>query len=203
MSAGGRAIAAIGDIGLACTSLNLMIRTWVIWKGNRFVHVVLLVISLGHWIVLALDVANLEGMIRPGEGCVVHITHANVNATVFVYSLCYDFIVLILTIVGLSRKKSKSPLITRLYSQGVMYFVVTVATYITPTVFGFLDVEQMVNMTGICGMAFQLMIASSRAVRILLDLRDSPSSEMSEETGDTGVALTSHIPVHGSMPAAV
>lgn len=49
-------------------------------------------------------------------------------------ALCYDFVVMVLSIVKLSRQPSKSPLMKRLRAQGLVYFVVAVVTYITPTV---------------------------------------------------------------------
>ncbi|KAF8547862.1 hypothetical protein OG21DRAFT_839423 [Imleria badia] len=120
-----------------------MIRTWVIWKDSRLVHTVLLVFALGHWIVLALDAANLQAIGK--NDCIIDITHPALNAAVFVYSLCYDFLVLVLSIVGLSRQSSKSPLMKRLRAQGLVYFMVAVVTYIVPTVFAFLGVNREID----------------------------------------------------------
>lgn len=48
--------------------------------------------------------------------------------------MCYDFLVLILSIVKLSKQQSQSPLKERLRTQGVLYFAVAAIAYIPPTV---------------------------------------------------------------------
>lgn len=49
-------------------------------------------------------------------------------------ALIYDFLVLVLSTVGLSKRPSKSPLRKRLRAQGLVYFVIAVITYIPPAV---------------------------------------------------------------------
>lgn len=48
--------------------------------------------------------------------------------------MCYDFLVLILSIVKLSTQPSKSRLGERLRAQGLLYFAVAAIAYILPTV---------------------------------------------------------------------
>ncbi|KAF8452288.1 hypothetical protein L210DRAFT_2024675 [Boletus edulis BED1] len=156
-------IAISGDIALGCSSMNFMIRTWVIWKDTRLVHILLVIFALGQWIVLALDVANLRPTQIPG-GCKIYITHREVNAAVLVYSVCYDFLVLVLSIVALSRQRSKSPLIQRLRAQGFVYFVVAVVTYIPPTVFAFMGVNHVLAMTGITATTARYLISPNHGI---------------------------------------
>ncbi|KAH0835765.1 hypothetical protein J3R83DRAFT_9603 [Lanmaoa asiatica] len=220
---GAISLAVSADIALGCSSTNLMIRTWVIWKDSRLVHILLLIMALGHWIVLALDVTNLQATKLNGK-CAVHVVRPEMNAIVFVYSLCYDFLVLVLSIVGLSRRPSKSPLMKRLRTQGLVYFVVAVVTYIPPTAFALLNVNHMVSMTGLSGNNDRKVshilesgsgdrdwltptclstIASYRAVRSLLGLRTPKSSQASEESVENDVPLTSQIPVPTTTPTVI
>ena len=46
----------------------------------------------------------------------------------------YDLLVFLLSVVGLSREQSKSPLKGRLRAQGILYFAVAVIAYIPPSV---------------------------------------------------------------------
>ena len=48
--------------------------------------------------------------------------------------MCYDFLVLVLSIVKLSKQPSKSPLKERLRAQGLLYFVVAAMAYIPASV---------------------------------------------------------------------
>ena len=48
--------------------------------------------------------------------------------------MCYDLIVLVLSIVNLSRQSSKSPLKDRLRAQGLLYFAIATMANILPIV---------------------------------------------------------------------
>ncbi|KAG6373700.1 hypothetical protein JVT61DRAFT_6374 [Boletus reticuloceps] len=194
-----------------------MIRTWVIWKDTRLVHILLVVFALGQWIVLALDVANLHPTQIPG-GCRIYITHQAVNAAVLVYSVCYDFIVLVLSIVALSRQRSKSPLIQRLRAQGFVYFVVAVVTYIPPTVFAFMDVNCMIHsllelaVIQICTTScagYDWPYCNDCQYDCLMQSCEVTSRsshtrlKLSEESVENEVPLTSQIPVQTTIPTTV
>lgn len=49
---------------------------------------------------------------------------------------CYDLLVFVLSVVGLSRKRSDSPLKKCLYFQGTVYFAIAGLAYIPPLVRG-------------------------------------------------------------------
>jgi len=198
--------AIVGDIAMGCASANFMIRTWVIWKDSHLVHALLLFFALGHWIVLALDVANLRPFNIHGR-CGVTMIHSEINAAVFLYSMLFDFLVLVLSVVRLSRESSKSSsLVKRLRSQGIVYFVVSVITCIPPTIFSLMGVVELLSLTGFVAMTAST-IASYRAVRSLLGLRmhhegDSQATQESVDDRDR-VALSTQIMVQVTAPTAI
>ncbi|KAF8122316.1 hypothetical protein EV363DRAFT_1182992 [Boletus edulis] len=122
-----------GAIAIGASSANLMIRTWVIWQNSRPVHLLLLLLSLGHWTVLALDTVNIKSF-RSNGACTIYLMHPAVSAGVFVYTMCYDFLVFVLSIIKLSKEPCRSPLSECLRSQGLLYFAVAVVANILPTV---------------------------------------------------------------------
>ena len=62
-----------------------------------------------------------------------------------VVAMCYDFLVLVLSIVGLSRQPSKSLLKERLRTQGLLYFAVVTVTCIPPTVWALHATSRVTN----------------------------------------------------------
>jgi len=177
-----------GTIAIGCSSTNLMIRTWVIWKDSRLIHILLSLAALGHWTVLILDMANLRSWGSDGD-CIVSLVHPSLGATLFVYTMCYDFFVLVLSFIKLSKQSSKSPLTERLRTQGLLYFVVVALSYIPPTVFSFLDCAALLGITSSCALTAST-IASSRVVRSLLILRTPHSSGLREDAERDTVLTT-------------
>ncbi|KAG1845705.1 hypothetical protein DFJ58DRAFT_505941 [Suillus subalutaceus] len=60
-------LAFSSNIVVGCTSTNLVIRTWSIWKTNRFVCVFMALATLGHWFTLILGTHPHLGK-RTGTG---------------------------------------------------------------------------------------------------------------------------------------
>jgi len=133
------------------------------------VHLLLLLLALGHWTILALDVANFKAF-RSDRVCVVQSIHPAVNAGALVYTTCYDLLVFVLSIVKLSRQPSKSPLNEHLRAQGLLYFAVATMANVLPMVFAFLGSDGMVDITGVFWVTASAIV-SCRAVRSLLGLR--------------------------------
>ncbi|KAI9462117.1 hypothetical protein HD554DRAFT_1476745 [Boletus coccyginus] len=180
------------DITVGSASTNLMIRTWVIWKNSRPVHLLLLLLALGHWTILLTDSAFLRASKSNGV-CVSYYTQPMVIAGVFVYTMCYDLLVLLLTVVKLSYQPSKSPLKERLYAQGILYFTVAATVNLLPMVFTFLGSEITADIAG-CFALTASTIVSCRLVRSLLGLRTPRPSDMPDENDKGTQVLTTQLP---------
>ncbi|KAI9462606.1 hypothetical protein HD554DRAFT_1452003 [Boletus coccyginus] len=124
--------------------------------------------------------------------CVTHFTQPGVTAGVYVYTVCYDLLVLVLSVVKLSYQPSKSPLKEHLRAQGILYFTVAAIANIPPMVFAFLDSDVMVNITGTFAIAVSTIV-SCRAVRSLFDLRTPRQSHMLDENGEDLQVLTTRL----------
>jgi hypothetical protein len=130
---GTTSMAISAGIAVGTSSTNLMIRTWVIWKNSPLVHTLLILLTLGHWTILALEAADFKAF-RSNGVCIVQFMDPAVFAGAVVYTMCYDLIVLVLSIVKLSRQSCKSPLKDRLRAQGLLYFAVATMANIPPIV---------------------------------------------------------------------
>ncbi|KAH7920513.1 hypothetical protein BV22DRAFT_1198855 [Leucogyrophana mollusca] len=181
-----RFLAFAGNVAIGCASTNLMIRTWVIWKEDRIVLVCLTLVSLGHWSVLMLGLTDIVAFMDVIQGsCIVqYANHANMSA-LFMYTMLYDLLVLVLTIAGLSRARSASALWRTLYNQGVTYFAITFVANIVPMIFSWLNLNAVMNVFFAIPAATISTIASCRAVVSLLGLQiDIESAASSASTED-------------------
>ncbi|KAG2067789.1 hypothetical protein BDR04DRAFT_1104557 [Suillus decipiens] len=110
------------NFALGCSTTNLVIRTWLIWKASYLRHLLVL-FSLGHWTTLALFVATAHGSTQNGL-CMTHFTNLAYTKAVIIYSMLYDLILLVFTIIGLWKVPSSSTLWKTLVKQGVVYFII-------------------------------------------------------------------------------
>ncbi|KAI9568751.1 hypothetical protein HD554DRAFT_712493 [Boletus coccyginus] len=187
------AIIALGSTALACSSTNFAVRTWVIWKDSRLVHALLLFLGLGQCTMFVIDRATSRVTNENGF-CEIYFNYPQINVAVFGYTMVYDLLVSVLSIVALSRGRSESPLKRRLYTQSILYFVIAGITYIPPMVFVVLGDTSALFF--FCNIALTVStIVSSKAVRSLysLDARDSGEASL-----ESDVALTTQIMINSA-----
>ncbi|KAG9312687.1 hypothetical protein JVU11DRAFT_7105 [Chiua virens] len=150
--AGSILILGTGGIAIACSSTNFMIRTWMIWKDSRLVHILVLLAAVGHWTMIIIDWVNIKPTTNSIGACSDYIVSLPINAGIYMYTMWYDFLLLVLSTVKLSNKSyKKSVLEERLCSQHLFYFALAVMTNIPPTVFALLGSEAMVGITSLLG----------------------------------------------------
>ena len=112
----------------------------VIWGNSLYVVVPLVVGMLGHWslilqglLIITLYLTNdsssavgvlLEATWIEGAGCVITHTNNTVLAATFIYSMCFDLTVLILSAIKILGRRGRSQLITLLFKDGLVYFII-------------------------------------------------------------------------------
>ena len=61
----------------------------------------------------------------PGEGCVITKTDSRLLAITFIYSMCFDFVVLVLTGYKLFQPSTgRSRLVVLIFNDGLVYFAI-------------------------------------------------------------------------------
>jgi len=178
------------NVAIGCSTINLTIRTWIIWKTSYVLRISLVLLSLGHWTILTLFLASARASDGRGVCMVESVNHAYSTATVM-YGMFYDALLLLFTVVGLWRMPSSSTLWKTLVKQGVAYFVINLIVNIILLVFNRMNLNPIMN--SIFGMpaACICTIASSQAVRSLLrppqnNSEDSTRSSTFKEQPLTG-----------------
>ncbi|KAG1878757.1 hypothetical protein C8R48DRAFT_688342 [Suillus tomentosus] len=139
-------LAFSGNIVVACTSTNLVIRTWTVWKTNRFVCLFMGLMTLGHWFMMILDSKETQISSSPptSEFCGFMIVNPTYSAATSLYTTILDFVLLKLTIFGYWRSSSLS-LVTIIRTQGIiLYFIVFFAS-VLPAIFSWLNLNYIMN----------------------------------------------------------
>ncbi|EDR06509.1 uncharacterized protein LACBIDRAFT_299963 [Laccaria bicolor S238N-H82] len=66
-----------------------------IWSQNKYIISLLILITLGHWS-LILQGIQLKATWVDGVGCAITQTNNTILAATFIYSMCFDLIILLL-----------------------------------------------------------------------------------------------------------
>ncbi|KAG2338802.1 hypothetical protein BDR05DRAFT_968779 [Suillus weaverae] len=187
------------NAAIGCSSLNLMLRPFMIWRASRYVRIFLVLATIGHWIFLLRVMIDFSVMRVNGNCGFMVVDHTDMT-TLFVYTMGYDILALALTIIGLRNMPSSNAMWKMLRKQGITYVLITCLVNIIPTVVASLNLNTVMNVAFAIPASVVSTIASSRIVITFLDLQSSASSE---ETGSRDVPLTTMLtlPTASSMDA--
>jgi len=181
-----------------CASLLLMLRTIAVWNRRPFVMVPLVVISMGHWAFLLHGSRDIRSRWSDeAKACVIDVVFPAFVEAKYVYTMVFDFIVLVLTTIGLVMSPARSSLWQLLFRQGIIYFVVACLANLVPTIFRLLNLNSIMNLM----FALPAAIASSFVVcRSFISLANHLSKDVwvshatrvgiSEVTGGSDGILT-------------
>ncbi|KAI0346491.1 hypothetical protein BDW22DRAFT_764803 [Trametopsis cervina] len=159
-------LAGDGAVGLA--SINLAIRTMALWSQSLYIVVPIVCIIIGHW-VLILQGILLKAVYIPGTGCAIIETKTTILAATFIYSMCFDLIILILTSIKLAKPKGgqRSQLMTMLFRDGLIYFLIAFMANLLATVFMVMNLNAVMSVIFNVPAAIASTIVACRAVRRL------------------------------------
>jgi len=165
-----------GDASVGLSSINLAIRTMAIWKHSRRIVIPLVVLILGHWSLILMGVI-VQTKWLPGTGCSLISTNHTVLSIMFLYSVCFDFLVLILSAWKLydSEWKDHSQIAKILFKDGLVYFAVAFVFNLIAAVFMLLHLNVVMGAIFSVPAATASTIVACRSVRRLFKLKDKKS----------------------------
>lgn len=175
-----------GNASIGCSSLNLTLRPFIIWKAFKYVRIVLILATIGHWIVLLRVMFDFSVLEVNGSCGYMVVNHIDMTA-IFVYTMGYDILTLALTIIGLRNTPSSSGLWKILRKQGITYVLVTSLANTIPAVVASLNLNPAMNVIFATPASVVSTIASGRIVVAFLELQ---SSTYVEETNSRDAPLT-------------
>ena len=105
-----------------------------IWAQNRYIVCLLVTVILGNWSIILqgdsvkhTDHPQSDNLRVPETGCVITETRNHILAAIFIYSMIFDLIVLLLNTYKLSGARSgmlgTSRLAKMIFTDGLIYFI--------------------------------------------------------------------------------
>ncbi|KAH7925422.1 hypothetical protein BV22DRAFT_1033977 [Leucogyrophana mollusca] len=165
-------VAGDGAVGLA--SINLSLRTVAIWSQNKYIIALLVLIILGHWSLILQGVLLTAAWV-PGVGCAIIKSNNTVLAATFIYSMCFDLVVMCLSAYKLawaprrtgSASGTQSTLVRMIFADGLIYFFIAFLANLLATTFMVLSLNAVMGIIFNVPAAIASTIVASRVVRRL------------------------------------
>ncbi|KAI0806184.1 hypothetical protein BC629DRAFT_1580668 [Irpex lacteus] len=175
-----------GNAAIGLASINLSLRTIAVWSQNIYLVVPLVAVILGHWSLL------LHGLLLKAEWidgqCQITSTNNTILAASFIYSMCFDFTILVLTAVKLSlprRNSESSQLVKLIFGDGLIFFIIAFLSNLIATIFMLLNLNPVMSIIANVPAAISSTIVACRAVRRLTNY----TSQGAEVFGTTSTSL--------------
>jgi hypothetical protein len=184
-----------GNAAIGLASINFSLRTMAVWTQRWYIVVPLVLVILGHWSLLLHGVL-IKANYDPVQGCVINDTDNKLLAATFIYTMCFDFIVLSLTAWKLiinapsSKVMGRSRLVVLIFGDGLIYFIIAFLSNVLATSFMLLDLNPVMSIIANVPAAIASTIVACRAVRRLA-LFTSSGPEMFASTTASTLAFRS------------
>jgi len=157
----------VGNSAIGFASINLSLRTMAIWSQRWYIVGPLVLIILGHWSLLLHGVL-LKATWIDGQGCTIIQTDNKLLAVTFIYSMAFDFVVLLLTGYKLFQPSAgRSRLIVLIFNDGLVYFAIAFLVNLIATVFMLLNLNPVMSIISNVPAAIASTIVAGRVVRRL------------------------------------
>ncbi|KAG5646357.1 hypothetical protein DXG03_003680 [Asterophora parasitica] len=137
----------------------------------------LILLILGHWSLILQGILLTASWIDP-VGCVITSTNNTVLAATFIYSMCFDLIVLVLNAYKLlganssNQRFGTSRIAKMIFEDGLIFFIVAFLANLLATVFMLLDLNQIMSVIFNVPAAVASTIVASRVVRRLTNFQN-------------------------------
>ncbi|OAX41297.1 hypothetical protein K503DRAFT_685802 [Rhizopogon vinicolor AM-OR11-026] len=167
-----------GNAAVGLASINLSLRTIAIWSQSKWIIALLILLILGHWS-LILQGVLLGATWAPG-GCQITYSNTTILSATFIYSMCFDFVVMCLSAYKLAWVPARNGtngthtrLIMMLFSDGLIYFFIAFMSNLVATTFMVLNLNPTMSIIFNVPAAIASTIVASRVVRRLTNFQIS------------------------------
>jgi len=135
-----------GNTAIGTASTLLMFRTIAIWSKNIYIVIPLCVLSMGQWGILLHGIVTVNSSwSEQAMTCIVNSAQpAWINA-IYVYTMSFDLIVLILSTTGLLLSPGRSNLWQLLFKDGIVFFLIAFCANLFPAVFSLMNLNPAMN----------------------------------------------------------
>jgi len=179
-----------GNAAIGLASINLSLRTVAVWSQSKYMIVGLALVIMGHWSLL-LHGLLIKAEWIPGSGCAITNTDNTMLAATFIYSMCFDFTVLVLTAWKLAwptKRSEQSRLVSLIFGDGLIFFFIAFMANLIATVFMLLNLNAVMSIIANVPAAIASTIVACRAVRRLTNYT-SQGAEVFNSTSASTLAF--------------
>lgn len=180
-----------GNLAIGLASVNLSLRTIAVWSQKWFIWVPLVLVIMGHWSLLLHGVLLKAAWIPEEGGCTITETDNKLLAVSFIYSMAFDFTVLLLTAWKLvinapsSKAMGRSRLVVLIFGDGLIYFIIAFMANLIATIFMLLNLNAVMSIIFNVPAAIASTIVATRAVRRLAKFTSSGPEMFSSTQAST------------------
>jgi len=134
------------NTSMGSASTLLMLRTIAVWNRAPIVTASLVVASVGQWGLLLHGISTvLSSWSDAIRACAINAVHPKFIKLNYLYTMSFDFIVLVLTTIALMKSPARSSLWQLLFRQGLIYFLVAFIFNTIPAIFLALNLNTAMN----------------------------------------------------------
>ncbi|KAF8636935.1 hypothetical protein AX17_003186 [Amanita inopinata Kibby_2008] len=175
-----------GNSAIGLASINLSLRTMALWSKKWYIVIPLVAVILGHWSLLLHGILLKAEWSSQLQQCVITETSNRILAITFIYSMSFDFLVLILTGCKLIYPASgRSRLVNLIFKDGLIYFVIAFLANLLATIFMLLNLNPIMSIIANVPAAIASTIVACRAVRRLTNFSTHGAEIFSGTQGTT------------------
>ncbi|KAI0918715.1 hypothetical protein AcV5_002633 [Taiwanofungus camphoratus] len=180
-----------GNAAIGLASINLSLRTMAVWSQSWYIVIPLVLVILGHWSLLLHGIL-LKAAWIPGEGCQITETSNTILAATFIYSMMFDFTVLMLTAWKLAfpaHRGDQSRIVQLIFGDGLIFFIIAFLANMLATIFMLLNLNPVMSIIANVPAAIASTIVACRVVRRLSNYT-SPGVELFGSTMASTLAFS-------------
>ncbi|KAJ7589558.1 hypothetical protein C8J56DRAFT_1076241 [Mycena floridula] len=156
-------IGILGNTAICVATINLSIRTMVVWAYDTRIMATLIVLTLGHFTVITLNLFSGQvDAIATRNGCVVTDLDPKLNAAMFIYTSGIDLIVMCLMAFKVFRYR-QDKISTLLLRDGLIYFLVVFVVNVVAAIFSLLNLNPLMSVIADAPASMFATIAAGRA----------------------------------------
>lgn len=180
-----------GNTAIATASNCFMLRTIAVWQKKMAIVIPLIIISLGQWALFLFGIVSLKAQwVDSADACVVTQASPVVLDAIFLYTMSYDFIVLVLTLWGLLTTPGRSGLWSLIFRDGILYFALSFFFNVFPAVFNILNLNPAMNIIVTVPVGVAGTMTATRLVRGLQEFNNKDVYVHSSSSGGRGIGST-------------
>ncbi|KAF8191814.1 hypothetical protein BJ912DRAFT_849235 [Pholiota molesta] len=181
-----------GNAAIGLASINLSLRTMAVWSRKWYIVVPLVGIIMGHWSLLLHGVL-LKAQWLDGQ-CVITNTDNKLLAITFIYSMCFDFVVLLLTAFKLLYPKTgRSKLVELIFTDGLIFFLMAFLANLVATIFMLMNLNPVMSIIANVPAAIISSIVACRIVRRLSNFSNNGAQTFPVTTGGSTIAFRTNM----------